>query len=78
MSVSPRLSIPLRVERLKREGKQPKILAGSQVKPILGAAETNSPHQQPSAGTCVLSRLPKVRKTTVDPWEFTLTPVGFT
>src|SRR5215813_8820768 len=75
MSVKPRL--PLDLDRSKRPGSEPKIVAGSHLKPLSGAAGINSPHQVPSAGRKFLTG-PKVRNTVVAAPALTLTPVGLT
>src|SRR5262245_4086401 len=75
MSVKPRL--PLDLDRSNRPGREPKIVAGSHLKPLSGAAGINSPHQVPSA-TRKFPTGPKVRNTVVEPLALTLTPVGLT
>jgi hypothetical protein len=75
MSVKPRL--PLDLDRSNRPGSEPKIVAGSHLKPLSGVAGINSPHHVPSAGRKFLTG-PKVRNTVVAPLTLTLTPVGLT
>src|SRR5262245_22009703 len=75
MSVKPRLSLDL--DRLNRPGSEPKIVAGSHLRPLSGVAGINSPHQVPSAGRKFPTG-PKVRNTVVAPLTLTLTPVGLT
>src|SRR2546426_6896709 len=75
MSVNPRL--PLALDRSKRPGSEPKIVAGSHLKPLSGVAGINSPHHVPSAGRKFPTG-PKVRNTVVAPPALTLTPVGLT
>src|SRR5262245_24412663 len=75
MSVKPRL--PLDLDRLNRPGSEPKIVAGSHLRPLSGAAGINSPHHVPSAGRKFPTG-PKVRNTVVAPLTLTLTPVGLT
>src|SRR5262245_4234315 len=75
MSVKPRL--PLDLDRSNLPGSEPKIVAGSHLKPLSGAAGINSPHHVPSAGRKFLTG-PKVRNTVVAPLTLTLTPVGLT
>src|SRR5262249_26552344 len=75
MSVKPRL--PLDLDRSNRPGSEPKIVAGSHLKPLSGAAGISSPHHVPSAGRKFRTG-PKVRNTVVAPLTLTLTPVGLT
>jgi hypothetical protein len=77
MSVSDRFATPLRVEKSYREGRQPKILAGLHVRPM-PVEGISSPHQHPSAATCVFPKLPNVKNTTVEPSALTFTPLGST
>jgi hypothetical protein len=48
--MSVKLLRALAVEKSARDGVQPHNFAGLHLKPASGAAEINSPHQQPSAG----------------------------
>src|SRR5215470_19402928 len=75
MSVKPRL--PLDFDKSNRPGSEPKIVAGSHLKPLSGAAGISSPHHVPSAGRKFRTG-PKVRNTVVAPLTLTLTPVGLT
>src|SRR5262249_58657968 len=75
MSVKPRL--PLDLDRSNLPGSEPKIVAGSHLKPLSGVAGINSPHQVASAGR-KFPIGPKVRNTVVAPLLLTLTPVGLT
>src|SRR5262245_35234218 len=75
MSVKPRL--PVDLDRSNLPGSEPKIVAGSHLKPLSGVAGINSPHQVPSATRKFLTG-PKVRNAVVAPLTLTLTPVGLT
>src|SRR5262245_64560793 len=75
ISVKPRL--PLDLDRSNRPGSEPKIVAGSHLRPLSGVAGINSPHHVPSAGRKFPTG-PKVRNTVVAPLTLTLTPVGLT
>jgi hypothetical protein len=75
MSVKPRLPLDLDLSNLP--GREPKIVVGSHLKPLSGAAGINSPHHVPSAGRKFLTG-PKLRNTVVAPLTLTLTPVGLT
>src|SRR5262245_45499632 len=75
MSVNPRL--PLDLDLSNRPGREPKIVAGSHLRPLSGVAGINSPHHVPSAGRKFPTG-PKVRNTVVAPLTLTLTPVGLT
>src|SRR5262249_24955235 len=69
--------LPLDLDRSNLPGSEPKIVAGSHLKPLSGAAGINSPHHVPSAGRKFLTG-PQVRNTVVAPLTLTLTPVGLT
>src|SRR5262245_25409496 len=75
MSVKPRF--PLDLDRSNLPGSEPKIVAGSHLKPLSGDAGINSPHHVASATRKFLTG-PKVRNTVVAPLTLTFTPVGLT